>query len=183
MDLKEGVEHPLNAEVKLTDLEDGIYVPPGSDILGKQAGNQMWRSPEAHASGRLNKPSDIFSFGIVCIYAVLKDIIFAIDEADLEGGAVEPQAIILERQISYFSDPEGLQGLLDHLGDNPWCDILAIIRSGVGIEENPARPFQIRKGVDSVFKDLIKGLTNMDPARRLTAREALAHQWFDDEQS
>ena len=105
---------------------------------------------------------------------------FAYDEAELEGGNVKPQAIILERQISYFSDPEGLQGLLDHLGDSPWCEVLTVIRSGVGIEENPAEPFQTWKGVDSVFKDIIRGLTNMDPARRLTAREALAHRWFED---
>lgn len=25
----------------------------------------MWRSPEAHAQGRINKPSDMFSFGII----------------------------------------------------------------------------------------------------------------------
>jgi hypothetical protein len=29
------------------------------------AGNDDWRSPEAHFKGELNKPTDIFSFGIV----------------------------------------------------------------------------------------------------------------------
>ena len=51
--------------VELADLEDAVYVPPGSDIIGKQVGNLMWRSPEAHASARVNKYSDIFSFGVV----------------------------------------------------------------------------------------------------------------------
>lgn len=52
-------------QVQLADLEDSAYVPPNCDIVGKQAGNWMWRSPEAHASGPVNKPSDMLSFGIV----------------------------------------------------------------------------------------------------------------------
>jgi hypothetical protein len=52
-------------QVQLADIEDAAYVPPGYDIVGKQVGNWMWRSPEGHARGRINKPSDIFSFGVV----------------------------------------------------------------------------------------------------------------------
>lgn len=52
-------------KVQLADIEDAAYVPPRSNIVGKPVGNWMWRSPEAHAQGRVNKPSDIFSFGIV----------------------------------------------------------------------------------------------------------------------
>lgn len=52
-------------QVQLTDIEDAGLVPPECDILGKQVGNWMWRSPEAHAKGRVNKPSDLFSFGVV----------------------------------------------------------------------------------------------------------------------
>lgn len=52
-------------QVQLTDIEDAAHVPPVCDILGRQVGNEMWRSPEAHAHGRVNRPSDIFSFGVV----------------------------------------------------------------------------------------------------------------------
>lgn len=52
-------------EVRLADLEDSAHVPPGTAILGRQMGNWMWRSPEAHAEGPVNKSSDLFSFGIV----------------------------------------------------------------------------------------------------------------------
>lgn len=52
-------------QVQLTDIEDSALVPPGCDILDKQVGNWMWRSPEAHTQGRVNKPSDMFSFGVV----------------------------------------------------------------------------------------------------------------------
>ena len=51
--------------VQIADVEDACYVPPGRTILGTQVGNWMWRSPEAHAQGPVNKSSDMFSFGLV----------------------------------------------------------------------------------------------------------------------
>ena len=54
------VEH-----VQITDLENAAYLPKGRCIKGMLAGNDNWRSPEAHFKGELNKPSDIFSFGAV----------------------------------------------------------------------------------------------------------------------
>lgn len=66
--------------VQLADLEDAAYLPPDTAVIGKQAGNQMWRSPEAHACGPIHKPSDIFSFAIVVsCYAP-----FNCDEHDLK---------------------------------------------------------------------------------------------------
>lgn len=60
-------------EVQIADIEDAAYVPDNCAVIGRQVGNWMWRSPEAHASSRVHKPSDIFSFGIiVCIFAVQK---------------------------------------------------------------------------------------------------------------
>ena len=64
-----------------------------------------------------------------CIYVMTKRIIFAVDEEDLEEGE-EPLAVILERQISYFADEEGLSAFLKYLGDSPWCQILEVLRDG-----------------------------------------------------
>lgn len=52
-------------QVQIADIEDAAYVPDHYAIVGRQVGNWMWRSPEAHASGRVHKSSDIFSFGVV----------------------------------------------------------------------------------------------------------------------
>jgi serine/threonine protein kinase len=52
-------------EVRLADLEDSAHVPPGKALRGAQLGIWMWRSPESHAMGPIEKPSDMFSFGIV----------------------------------------------------------------------------------------------------------------------
>ena len=64
--------------VQLTDLEDAAHVPTGYAVSGKQVGNLMWRSPEAHAESCVLNSSDIFSFGVVvsnilrCIASTLK---------------------------------------------------------------------------------------------------------------
>ena len=100
------------------------------------------------------------------------------DEKALPEGEVA-LVHILERQISYFADLESFDGLLRHLGDSPWCQVLETLRDGFD-EENPREPF-VRwnmEPLDSDFKDLIGGLTNFDPAKRLTAGETLSHTWF-----
>ncbi len=61
-------------QVQLADIEDVARVPPGSDIVGIQVGNWMWRSPEAHMEGRVNKPSNIFSFGVVVSRQALESL-------------------------------------------------------------------------------------------------------------
>lgn len=62
------MESSLGIEVlqtQLADLEDSAHCPPPGNLIGAQLGNWMWRSPEAHAAGPMNKPSDIFAFAIV----------------------------------------------------------------------------------------------------------------------
>jgi hypothetical protein len=46
---------------QLIDLEDSAP----HLLIGAQLGNWMWRSPEAHAAGPIQKPSDIFAFAII----------------------------------------------------------------------------------------------------------------------
>jgi serine/threonine protein kinase len=52
---------------------------------------------------------------------------------------------------------------------------------GMGVHGfNPRKPFSLWKNIDADFKDLVSGLTNFEPTKRLTAHEALAHRWFSD---
>ncbi|EFQ98890.1 serine/threonine protein kinase [Nannizzia gypsea CBS 118893] len=163
--------------VQLADLEDSAILPPNCNVLGKAVGNWMWRSPEAHAEARVNTSSDIFSFGLVCICAVFKHVILAVDPKTLPEG-VEAQAIILQRQLSYFGNDESVAAFLKHIGDeNPWGAVFNVLWNGWD-ETTPREPFALWKGVDPVFKDLIAGLTDIDPGKRLTANAALCHPWF-----
>jgi serine/threonine protein kinase len=59
--------------------------------------------------------------------------------------------------------------------------VLEALRDGFD-KENPREPFARwnMEPLDPDFKDLIGGLTNFDPAKQLTADEALRHKWFND---
>lgn len=106
-----------------------------------------------------------------------KRVIFAVGEEELDEG-VDPLAIVIERQISYFADEDALNGFLKYLGDNPWIRVFEVIRDGFN-KNNPRRPFFLWKGVDDDFKSFIRATTNFDPEKRITAHEALAHKWFE----
>lgn len=107
-----------------------------------------------------------------------KQVIFAVGDEELKEGE-EKLAIVLERQLSYFSDLESLGGLLQHLGDSPWVHIFTVIAEGSN-KEFPRAPFRLWKDIDPVFKDLVGKMTNIDPKRRITAQDALSHRWFAD---
>lgn len=49
--------------VQITDLENAVWLRPNKNVQGILAGNDNWRSPEAHLRAKLNKPTDLFSFG------------------------------------------------------------------------------------------------------------------------
>lgn len=57
--------NPTVRQVQIADIDEAAYVPDDCAIVGRPVRNWMWRSPEAHASGQVHKPSDIFSFGVV----------------------------------------------------------------------------------------------------------------------
>ncbi|KAJ8117623.1 hypothetical protein OPT61_g1209 [Boeremia exigua] len=148
-------------QVQVADIEDAAYVPEDRVIKGRQVGNWMWRSPEAHASAAVHTPSDMFSFGLVCIYAITKRVVLAVDEREIPE-SIELLDIVLERQLSYFSDIEGVEGLIRYLGDSPWAQLIAMIAADFNAD-NPRRPFALWQDIDPGFKDLVTRMMNIDP--------------------
>jgi serine/threonine protein kinase len=63
------------------------------------------------------------------------------------------------------------------LGVKSWN--LEVLRDGFNNEANPRKPISLWKGIDEDFRDLITGLTKFDSAKRLTAKKALQHRWFE----
>jgi serine/threonine protein kinase len=136
-------------------------------------GNQLWRSPESWAKALQNTPSDMFSFSIMTIYVMLNDMVFRMPNEELKDG--EAWRLILSRHISYFADEESFRGLLMHLGeDNPFFERLIEVASALDARVL----FSNWEPIDKDLKDLIVKMTNLDPARRITAREALEHELF-----
>jgi hypothetical protein len=92
---------------------------------------------------------------------------------------VDPLAVVIERQVSYFADEDGLSGFLKHLGnDNLWARVFEVTRDGFN-QETPREPFAFWNGVDGDFKGFVCAMTRFDPAKRITARQALDHKWFE----
>lgn len=149
----------------------------------------------------MNKPSDIFAFALVVklmhtliVHAMLTSftVYLCNDRAhhlcsskeELAEGE-EVLAVVIERQLSYFGDPDAFAGFMELIynarPDNPWIEVFDVLRSGF-TAETPREPFALWKqdSSDEVFRDLILKMTNFDPRRRITAEEALDHPWFAD---
>ncbi|KAL8705139.1 MAG: hypothetical protein Q9201_001742 [Fulgogasparrea decipioides] len=161
--------------VNVADWDNAAKLKEGQAITGTQVGNVMWRSPEAHAGIRIGKASDIFSFGIIVIHAILRIHIFGFDQ--LPKG-VEPQAEVLHRMISYFGPVP--VGLLEHINDDRWCIALIDINRSFN-DSNPAKPFSKWKGfpqLDPNTKRFIRRMVELDPAKRATTAELLEDSWW-----
>ncbi|WQF84707.1 Putative protein kinase [Colletotrichum destructivum] len=162
--------------VQVSDLEDAVVIPPGKNLKDCLRGNQLWRSPESWVRARQSTPSDIYSFGVVIIYVMLNEMVFRARDEEL--AAKDAWRHVLRRHISYFADDGGIKGLLSHIGeDNPFFDRLIDLAAEFGASR-PRSPFALWQYVDEELRDLIGKMTNFDPARRITAHEALEHPWF-----
>lgn len=108
---------------------------------------------------------------------MLRRIIFRID---IEGlSEAKKEKLIVKRLLSHFADGPGLVGLLEHLDDSvtQWRDpVLTVVPEFTAT--NPRKSFSMWEDVDECFRDVITKMMSVDPARRITAREALEHPWF-----
>jgi serine/threonine protein kinase len=97
-----------------------------------------------------------------------------------EAQGVLPALIRLQRQVSYFGDQEGVNGLMKHIGDDDIsCQVLQMLWEDRNEDCIPYEPFSNWPDLDdAVFKDLVQGMMNLDPAKRITARQALEHPRF-----
>lgn len=116
---------------------------------------------------------------MVAIYVILDSMIFLRGFTNEEVRGKDAWWHILRRHISYFAtDGDSFKGLLRHIGEgDEWFGRFAALAGDFGAE-NPRKPFAEWVYVDAGFRDLIVKMTNLDPARRITAREALEHPWF-----
>lgn len=93
-------------------------------------------------------------------------------------------SVVIRRHLSYFADPQSYEAFMQYIyDDSQWRQTFDTIKKSFNKDE-PRHPFSLWKHerLDEEFKDLIAGLTNFDPARRLTAQQALNHAWFSKRQ-
>ncbi|KAI0201850.1 kinase-like domain-containing protein [Astrocystis sublimbata] len=177
IDYDQGVGDDVTVKsVQISDLEDGVIVPPDLWLHGPLCGNQLWRSPEAWARARQNHASDVFSFAIVMIYMMTNEMVFLVEDKFLH--AEDSWRHILRRHLSYFSDRDGFNGLLQHIGEeNPFYERIVGLANTFP-PDDPPQPFKFWPHVDPVLRDLIVKMTKLDSRLRIKARDALNHPWF-----
>jgi serine/threonine protein kinase len=117
---------------------------------------------------------------VQCIYAVTKRVVFAVDEEKILEGT-ELLDTVLELHLCYFAELEDAIGLIEYVEEDgsPWAQYFSMVANDFG-KENPRRPFALWEGVEPVFKDLAGSMCKVDPRRRITAKEALNHEWFNE---
>lgn len=107
---------------------------------------------------------------------MLKDMVLRASDEEL--AASDSWRHVLRRQMSFFADEDGLNGLLQWIGEkNPFFERLVTIARSFD-STNLRKPFEKWYFVDEQFRDLVGRMTRLDPAKRITASEALEHPWF-----
>lgn len=108
---------------------------------------------------------------------MLRMIIFRMDDS---LGATDQERATVRRLLSTFGDGPGLVGFVEnHLCEDSQSFgelIMDVIQESN--TKNPRKPFSMWETVDESFRDIVVKMTSLDPARRITAREALDHPWF-----
>ena len=110
------------------------------------------------------------------IYVMHNEMVFGVSDDQLK--ADDSWRYILRRHISYFTDEDGLNGFLQHIGrENPFFERIVALSQDFP-SGGPRQPFSLWEYVEPELRDLVGKMTNMDPRRRITAQEALVHPWF-----
>ena len=107
---------------------------------------------------------------------MLNKMVFRVNNEE----AADPDSwkYILPRHISHFATEEGLKGLLRWIGEDNLFFRRLVELAGTFGPDKPREPFEKWHWVDGSFRDLVGQITDLDPARRITAKTALEHPWF-----
>nr|KMM70901.1 hypothetical protein CPAG_07210 [Coccidioides posadasii RMSCC 3488] len=157
---------------KLLHLPDGIKI-----------GNVMWRSPEAQTGQGIGKPSDVFSYGLVCLYTITGVETLHPDFEQLKRDMIEPELEIMGRLISFFGPVP--DELVTHVNNENWGQIMMAISEGT-FDGGPVGPGRIEKweekdypNLDSKTKRFLCRMTNLSPLKRATMEELMEDPWWN----
>jgi hypothetical protein len=97
-----------------------------------------------------------------------------LDLRHFEAQGVFPHIIRLQRQVSFFGDREGLNGLLLYVGDEEVnCQVLGLLWDDRAADYHSYRPFSTWPNVtDDVLRDLIAGMTDLNSLKRTNSHRS-----------
>ncbi|KAI0198201.1 kinase-like protein [Astrocystis sublimbata] len=151
---------------------------------GIALGNYMWRSPEQQTGSGMTQASDMFSYGLVCIYTLGgADFLLLESERELANLAkhgVTPAEAILTRHFMYFGPvAENLLELVDESKHGLLKK--ASEEAAWTVSRQPGVRFQAwGQGLGEAGMEVISGMTSIDPSARLTINQVLAHSWWQE---
>ncbi|KAF3482239.1 uncharacterized protein GIQ15_04998 [Arthroderma uncinatum] len=172
--------------VVLGDLDCSLKLK-GDKLLrlpeGIKLGNVMWRSPEAQTGQGIGKASDVFSYGLVCLFTTTGVETLHPDFEQLKRDGVEPELEIMGRLISFFGPVPA--GLVTHVQHEDWGKVMMVISESTMDDGGPVGPGRFSKweendypNLDSETKRMLSRLTNLDPSKRATMEEILEDPWW-----
>ncbi|KAF2865181.1 kinase-like domain-containing protein [Massariosphaeria phaeospora] len=145
-------------------------------------GNAMWRSPEGQTGRGVTKASDIFSFGLVCIYTLGGGELLLLDDyQELVRRGISPEQEIISRHFAYFGPVT--EGLLEQVNSEHWCNALKGVSAMAedAVEKQPSLKFEHwGKELGPTAQNLISGMTNPDPTVRITIDQVLTYPWWQE---
>ncbi|KAI0009492.1 kinase-like domain-containing protein [Xylariaceae sp. FL0662B] len=170
-------------DVALGDFDIAFKLEGGGRLQTPYAlGNVMWRSPEGQTGRGVTRALDVFSFGLVCIYALGGgEFLLINDYQELVKNGIKPEQEIVVRHFCYFGSAS--EGLLKLVNDEDWCNALkgASGMAEHAVKKEPELRFE-RWGEElgPEAQNMISGMTNPDPAARITIDQVLTHRWWQE---
>ncbi|KAI4941938.1 hypothetical protein J4E91_010488 [Alternaria rosae] len=178
---EEGIKTITN--VALGDFDIAFKLETGALLQTTHAvGNAMWRSPEGQTGRGLSKASDVYSFGLVCIYTLgAGEVLLINDYQDLVKLGISPEQEILTRHFSYFGSAN--EGLLNQIASEKWTKALKLASqmAELAVQDQPEMSFEVwGQELASEAQKMISGMTKPDPTARSTIDQVVAHPWWQE---
>ncbi|CAD6445930.1 1c1e7a52-372a-471b-aaba-43841533574c [Sclerotinia trifoliorum] len=150
----------------------------GEKLLNHRIGNVMWRSPEGQPGKGVGKPSEVFSFSLLCLYVITSAQCF---HPDFETLDIEPEPVNLCKFLSAFGPlPDAL---VKHVNEkeagallNGLWQTIAEDESNEYFEQWPEEKFP---NLVSEAKRLILRVTNLDPAKRASMSDIILDPYWN----
>ncbi|KAI0406392.1 kinase-like protein [Xylaria palmicola] len=141
-------------------------------------GNAMWRSPEGQTGIGVTKASDVYSFGLVCIYTLGGGLFLLLNNyQELLKHNITPEQAILTQHFAYFGPvPEGL---LRQVDNENWCRALKATSNAADQIVNGSPELRFTEwGAEfgHEAQSMISGMISLDPAARTTINQVLSHE-------
>ncbi|CAI6291315.1 unnamed protein product [Periconia digitata] len=160
-------------------LDDGLAM-----CVQYPIGDVTWRSLETQTGTFISKASDIYSFGLLCLYTLgAKDLLVYDDVEELQKKKFTLQQEILARHLALFG-PTLPEALMSRIKKEIWHKELnaAATAASKTLEMNPKWSFRYWGGsLGPEAYDLFSRMTNLNPWARPTIEQVLKHSVWDED--